>query len=127
VTGFRPKRAPFKLDFTGEYEGLEVTVRPVPLGLLRDDASVTEALGRSLVSWNVKDGDGQPVPATAAGLAGRDPELTAAVSGAYLRAVGRLGLAKPVPVPSFRRAVPPVRKARPRRGAGPGAEAKAPP
>lgn len=46
--GFRPARLPLKLDFSGtEYEGLEVTVRPVPMAVMLDVAVIsawTEAL-----------------------------------------------------------------------------------
>lgn len=95
---FRVSGPPLRLDFSGtSYQGLEVTARRAPLGLLRDAASVTDALGRALVSWNVRDGDGHPVPADPAGLASRDPEFTAAVAGAWLEAVA--GELRPVPAP----------------------------
>lgn len=104
-------REPLKLDFArAKHKGLEVTARAVPLGLLRDAASVTGALGRSLVSWNVRDDNDRPVPATASGLASRDPELIAAVSGAYLKAVGAIGRPVPIPAAASPRVVPPTRK-----------------
>ena len=110
VPGSFPMRRPLKLDFSGtDREGLEVTAKPVPVGLLHDAASVAEALGRNLVSWNVRDG-GRPVPATASGLASRDPEFITAASGAYLKAVGAIGRPAPIPVAACPRVVPPARK-----------------
>jgi hypothetical protein len=115
VPGSFPVRQPLKLDFSGtDRVGLEVAAKPVPLGLLRDAASVAEALGRNLVSWNVRDGD-RPVPATAGGLASQDPEFIADMGRAYLKAVGEIGRPVPVPVSSTPRVVPPTRKPRARR------------
>lgn len=88
---------PLKLDFSGtSRDGLEVTARRVPMSAMTDAAAVAEALGRALVSWNVKDEDGKPVPATPAALASRDPEFTADVGWAWCKAVAR----EWTPVPS---------------------------
>jgi hypothetical protein len=100
VTGFRPKRAPFKLDFTGtEYEGLEITVRPVPMSVMLDTAAavasgdlaafrhMTATLGYALESWNVEDDDGHPVPADLDGLMSQDPRFVTAVITAWTAAV----------------------------------------
>jgi hypothetical protein len=114
---FLSGREPLKLDFSGtRYAGLEVTARRTPMGMMRDAASVTEALGRSLISWNVTDEDGKPVPATAGGLAGRDAQLTAALGAAYLEAVAAEW--RPLPAPKAAAAPSPSHRARARRGTG---------
>jgi hypothetical protein len=94
--GFRPKREPFKLDFTGtEYEGLEITVRPVPMSVMQDvgatiasgDASAFRHVAATFVyaleSWNVEDDDDRPVPADMDGLMGQDPRFVIAVIQAW--------------------------------------------
>lgn len=90
MAGFRPARTLYKLDFSRtELAGLEVTTRAVSVdGLtaiidlaatmdagddagVEDVAKVGELFGRFaavLVSWNIEDDDGQPVPATREGL-----------------------------------------------------------
>jgi len=83
--GFRPKRTPFKLDFSGtEYEGLEVTVRPVPLSVMMDIvaacASPDSATWRHVAatftyaveSWNLEGDDDEPVAADADSLLSQD-------------------------------------------------------
>lgn len=98
--GFRPKRAPFKLDFTGtELEGLEVTVRPVPMSVLQDIAvtvssgdpsafrHVATTLGYALESWNVEDDDDRPVPCDLDGLMSMDPRFVVVVIRAWTAAV----------------------------------------
>lgn len=83
--GFRPKRTPFKLDFSGtEYEGLEITVRPVPMTVMLDVAAacaapdaatmrhVAATFAYALESWNLEDDDGQPVAADPDGLLNQD-------------------------------------------------------
>ena len=97
--GFRPKRTPFKLDFSGtEYEGLEITVRPLPMAVMLDvsAAAVTDTgafrqvaatLGYALESWNVEDDEGEPVPADADGLLSQDGRFVAAVIGAWVQSL----------------------------------------
>jgi hypothetical protein len=90
--GFRPKRTPFALDFSGtEYEGLEVTVRPLPMVVMMDVIAAAGArdlaavrhlhatFGYALESWNVEDDDGQPVPADVDGLLSQDGRFVNAV------------------------------------------------
>jgi len=100
--GFRPKRTPFKLDFSGtECEGLEITVRPVPQAVMVD---VIEAMGSgdlaaakhmyatfayALESWNVEDDDGTPVTADLDGLMAQDSRFVTAVIQAWTAAIGR--------------------------------------
>lgn len=104
MTGFRPKRAPLKLDFTDtEFQGLEVTLRPVPMSVLSDIA-VTASSGDpsafrhaaatfayALESWNVEDDDGNPVPADLDGLMSQDPRFVSAVFKAWMEAAHGAG------------------------------------
>jgi hypothetical protein len=96
--GFRPKRAPFKLDFAGEYEGLEITVRPVPMSVMQDIAVAASSgdpqalrhaaatFAYALESWNVEDDDGNPVPADLDGLMSQDPRFVGTVFKAWMEA-----------------------------------------
>lgn len=105
MSGFEAPGTGSKLDFTGtKYEGLEVTVDSVPLGLLTDimedysrltaeNVDMTAALpvvlkllgefGRVLESWNVTK-RGEPVPATAEGLKMLDLTFAMAIVGAWV-------------------------------------------
>lgn len=100
MTGFRPKRAPFKLDFSGtEYEGLQVSARPVPMSVMLDvgaavasgDASafrhIAATFAYALESWNVEDDDGHPVAADMDGLMSQDPRFVTAVIRSWTEAM----------------------------------------
>ena len=98
--GFRPKRTPFKLDFSGtECEGLEITVRLLPMNVMLDIGAaglgdtavfryVAATFGYAMESWNVEDDDGQPVPADADGLLSQDGRFVAVVIQAWIAALG---------------------------------------
>ena len=79
MTGYKPKRTVYKLDFSAtEYAGLEVAMRAGSLGALLDLQELSEqgtltadearqmfaGFAELLVSWNVEDEDDKPVPAT---------------------------------------------------------------
>jgi hypothetical protein len=103
--GFEAPGTGNKLDFTGtRYEGLEVKVDSVPLGLLTaiiedysaltaGNVDMTKALpvvlklldqfGKVLESWNVTR-RGEPVPATAEGLRSLDLAFAMAIVGAWV-------------------------------------------
>jgi hypothetical protein len=100
LMGFRPKRTPFKLDFSGtEYEGLEVTVRPVSLSVTMDMvaacATLTPATMRQLAatftyaleSWNLEGDDGEPVAADADALLAQDGRFVNAVIAKWIEAM----------------------------------------
>jgi len=95
--GYRPNRAPCKLDFTGtEYDGLEVVTRPMPMSVLLDVMAgstkqdlesfrqTAATFAYALDSWNVEDDDGQPVPADLDGLLSQDPRFVSAVIMAWV-------------------------------------------
>lgn len=99
--GFRPKRTAFKLDFSGtECDGLEVTVRPVPMSVMLDvvaavgagDAAAARHMyttfAFALESWNVEDDDGTAVPADLDGLMSQDSRFISAVLQAWTAALG---------------------------------------
>lgn len=95
--GFKaPGRRTVTLPFTGELEGLVVTVRRASQSSLRaaarlmeltDGPDITESdaatildlfdrFARALVSWNVEDPEtGDPIPATAEGVAELDDDF----------------------------------------------------
>jgi hypothetical protein len=102
--GYVPKRTLYKLDFSQtEHAGLEVITKSASMAALLDIlslADVVEAAGLKSVdreqiatlfglfdevlhAWNVETEDGQPVPATKAGLLSQDPEFVMTVIGAW--------------------------------------------
>lgn len=97
MMGFRPKSAPFKLDFSGtEYDGLEITVRPVPLAVMLDMVAacaawtpetmrhVAATFTYSLESWNLEGDDGEIVATDADGLLSQDGRFVNAVIGKWI-------------------------------------------
>ncbi|MCM8555340.1 hypothetical protein [Streptomyces sp. STCH 565 A] len=104
--GYRPKRKIFKLDFTGtDWEGLEVSVRGMTFGEELDLDSkdftvevIAETLSMLLVSWNVEDDQGAPVPATIDGLRTQDTRMVTAILTALRQA--NSGVAAPLPTGS---------------------------
>ncbi len=103
--GYKPPRTLYKLDFSQtEHAGLEVTTRSVSVDTMLtiaagadeldettpDLAKVRDVFGRFarvLVSWNVEDDDGRPVPPTADGLLAHDFGFVMAVITAWLTAM----------------------------------------
>ncbi|MFC7817550.1 hypothetical protein ACFUTR_23250 [Streptomyces sp. NPDC057367] len=104
--GYRPKRKIFKLDFAGtEYEGLEASMRGPTVGeeiefnTLRGKEGTGEEvfafLTRLLVSWNVEDDQGQPVPCTFDGVCTQDSAMVMAILNAGQTAAS--GVSDPLP------------------------------
>ncbi len=97
--GFVPPSTVYKLEFEGSYAGLVVRMRATKLGLLfdaqdtlanidatnprpEDVAEVTkqfEIVAEHLISWNIEEEDGTPVPATLEGLKDQEFPLVAAI------------------------------------------------
>lgn len=92
--GYTPGRKVFKLKFEGDYEGLEVKVKSIPLGKFLKFANLLEidsknpssedmkeleslfgSFAEVLVEWNLEDEDGQPVPCTSEGLFAQDLDM----------------------------------------------------
>jgi hypothetical protein len=109
---YEPQRKKYRLHFEGaEYDGLEVLMKPVSTGELLDITEQTETaatteqvrqlLGRVagyLHSWNVGDGDGGILPATADGLLTLEYHFVKAIIEAWQEAV--VGVDTPLPMPS---------------------------
>ncbi|MEU3161779.1 hypothetical protein ABZ753_30905 [Streptomyces griseoincarnatus] len=104
--GYRPKRRVFQLDFTGtDYEGLEASMRAPTVGeeleftkLRNKEDSGQELftfLTRLLVSWNVEDDNGQPVPCTFEGVCSQDGAMVLAILDAGQTAAS--GVPAPLP------------------------------
>jgi hypothetical protein len=108
--GYKPKRLEYDLDFTdGELDGLEVTMRSVSLehylkasaahrlsdisrrDWSEDDRKAVEDLYESfasaLVSWNVEDEKGDPVPATLEAVFDQDLQFLLPVALVWLQAM----------------------------------------
>ncbi|CAL9352075.1 hypothetical protein SUDANB1_00480 [Streptomyces sp. enrichment culture] len=101
--GYRPKRKIYTLDFTGtDYEGLEVSVRGMTVGeeleldgVEMDGDLLVKTLVKRLVSWNVEDDAGQPVPATYEGVCTQDVPMVLAILNAVRTASS--GVSDPLP------------------------------
>ena len=110
MAGYVPRRTLYKLDFSQtEHAGLEVTTKSASMAALLDIlglADTVEAAGLKnadpaqmgrlfglfdevLVSWNVEEEDGTPVPATKAGLLSQDPEFVMTVISAWAQAMSK--------------------------------------
>ncbi|MFG2269142.1 hypothetical protein ACGFNY_05130 [Streptomyces chartreusis] len=101
--GFRPPRKTYTLDFTGtDYDGLEVKVRGFTVGeeLELDDAEfsgdlLVKTIASRLISWNVEDEKGEPVPATFEGICTQETAMVLAILDALRRA--NSGVSAPLP------------------------------
>lgn len=91
--GYRRQRRVLHLVFAepSAYAGLEVKVRAMSFGdfyaytgLERDQQ---EMLAEHLVSWNVEDEDGTPVPATLEGIRSREVDEIKAIKRAWTDAM----------------------------------------
>jgi hypothetical protein len=104
--GYRPKRKIYKLDFTGtDWEGLEASMRgptvgeELEFGRLRSQEGtgqdVFTLLTSLLVSWNVEDETGAPVPCTFEGVCTQDGAMVMAILDAGQAAAS--GVSGPLP------------------------------
>ena len=88
--GFRHEPKTFSLVFDDpDLEGLEVKARSLSIGELNDDdIQVFESFAKALVSWNLEDEDGNPLPPTLE-IIQSYPDLgfMSALSNAWLNAV----------------------------------------
>lgn len=108
--GYRRQPTVYRLVFE-EYEGLEVMARSVSIEELTkvltlaqqmtsrpDDQQVNEMFGwfaKRLVSWNLEDEDGKPVPATFKGILGEELGFMLKIIQAWVRAI--TGVSAPLP------------------------------
>lgn len=96
--GFRRPQSVVRLPLTGELEGLTVHIKALPAGLQLDmgerdvDGLSRIQLWRTamsdfaavLVSWDLEDENGVPIPATLEGLLSQDLEFGTTLAGAWL-------------------------------------------
>lgn len=105
--GYQRKTKRIHLAFDGtEYDGLEVELRGLSLGGwleitgLGDDvdnSAVAEQLRRfadSLISWNLEDEDGHPIPATRESVFNQDQDFMFVLFNAWMDAMA--GVAAPL-------------------------------
>jgi hypothetical protein len=113
--GYVRERRNYKLVFADdEYEGLEVVARSASVAAYRRIAELAskpfsnppsaedlieidnlyQAFADQLVSWNLEEESGPPVPATLAGLQDQDLPFAMAIILAWLEAVG--GVSRPL-------------------------------
>lgn len=122
--GYTPPRKRVRLRFP-HHQGLEVVAKSVPLGTFLAITSLAESAGTeagtaldlgaameamgdieelfsmfadALVEWNVEDEDGNPVPATLAGLRIQDVGFCLEILRAWMEAIG--GVSAPLVPPS---------------------------
>lgn len=114
--GYTPRSTVYTLDFTGtEHEGLEVEMRASKLGPLFDAPELLGIMSRAaepgampsasdiamglakyeeiaehLVSWNIEDGKGNPVPANLDGLKTQELPLIRLINDVWQLSMGAL-------------------------------------
>jgi hypothetical protein len=112
--GYRAPVKAYRLKFADEdMAGLEVTARSLPIGeflklsdlagLAQDDPAAmskgaTETfrvLAGALMSWNLEDEQGQPVPATYEGIVSQDLDFVMKIVNAWMSAM--TDVAPPLP------------------------------
>lgn len=119
MAGYRRPAKVYRLVFKDDdMEGLEVRAKSVPLGgfldllglanirsvrgidpsKVKDVDKLFAAFAKALVSWNVEDDDGNPVPANLGGLMSLDMDFVFAVVLAWMDAIA--GVPGPLGRPS---------------------------
>ncbi len=114
VGGFRRNKTYTLAWEEGELQGLEIVTRSMSVGRYLDMIAITRAddenvdmigelisqLSRVLVSWNLEDEDGVPVPATREGLLSVDMELMGEITSAWQKAMSGANVPKDETLPS---------------------------
>lgn len=91
-----------------QYYGAEARVRGMTLGEYwaatgldggegEDTAASMDRFSQRLVSWNLEDDDGKPIPATAEGMQSADQGLIRSLQSAWLQALIGVHDADPLP------------------------------
>ncbi|MGW8326470.1 hypothetical protein ACWGLE_01040 [Streptomyces sp. NPDC055897] len=109
--GFQFKTPRINIAFAPghEYHGLEVVLRKLTLQEFLDINGIGEVqdmhaghqlktMGEKLLSWNLEDEDGTPVPATSESVLRQDKDLMIAICEAWLG--GLQGVSAPLEQPS---------------------------
>ncbi|MER5559709.1 hypothetical protein ABT071_13995 [Streptomyces sp. NPDC002506] len=106
---FKTPRINIAFEPGHEYHGLEVTLRKLTLQEFLDINGIGEVqdmhaghqlktMGEKLLSWNLEDEDGNPVPATSESVLRQDKDLMIAICEAWLG--GLRGVSAPLEQPS---------------------------
>lgn len=101
----KPQRINVSFEPGHDLHGLEVVLRKLTLGEYLDIIGLGEvgmnhigdqlkAMGDKLISWNLEDDNGQPVPATPEAVLGQDKDLMVTILEAWLEALN--GVAAPL-------------------------------
>lgn len=94
--GYKPKFKVHNLTFGPEFEGLEVQARGVSVGeFLEISAGVTldrayELFAENLVSWNLEDDDGTPIPAVRDEVLKLDRQLIDRIVDVWIGAIQKV-------------------------------------
>lgn len=107
--GYRRKRKTIRVVFDDDHElaGLEITTRGLSLGTFlelvgmgeEDRSSIGEALkefASSLLSWNLEDEDGTPVPPTPEAVYAEDHNMMLRIARAWLDAMHGVSQSDPL-------------------------------
>ena len=115
---YKRERRVYRLVFDDpEYEGLEIRVRSLPIGKLKtlialdpEDESkearaaaieqLASSFAKALVSWNMTDEAGVPVPANLEALEDEDTDFVLMIIMQWLKVVSSVGDGSPLPGPS---------------------------
>lgn len=109
--GFRRKRKQFELTFEGdsELDGLVVVMEAMPLGEYMEmtglDGSgdgweigdMLRRFAKALISWNLQEEDGTPVPATEAAVLAEDSDQMLTVASEWVKAIKGVRESDPLP------------------------------
>lgn len=114
MAGYKRERRTYVMEFTDpEYEGLEVKVRSIPIRnlqhLLSLDPESTDmkvraesinqmmcAFAEALVSWNMTDEDGNPIPTTLEYIESEDVDFIMTCISEWMKAVSQVDDASPL-------------------------------
>ncbi|GAA3718309.1 hypothetical protein [Streptomyces tremellae] len=108
--GYRRKRKVIEVKLTGEHQGFEARLRGKTLGEFLELNGIGEIdrsaldnqlreMADSLISWNLEDETGAPVPATAKAVYAEDQELMLALAAEWMRLLHG-GMTRPLEQPS---------------------------
>lgn len=100
--GYRRERKVYKLVFEDpQYEGLEIRAASIPVGKLlklanvgdlnnvtqEELSAIFEVFAGALISWNLEEDDGTPVPTTVDGLYTLEIDFIMQIISAWMEAV----------------------------------------
>jgi hypothetical protein len=114
MAGYKRARRTYIMEFTDpEYEGLEITVRSIPIRNLQHLMSLdpestdlkvrsesidqmTRAFAEALVSWNMTDENGEPLPTTLEYIESEDVDFIMSCIAQWMNAISRVDDSSPL-------------------------------